>query len=159
MRASHGLRLSVALLVLAPAMCAQPAPIAVHEHGSGGVDVALMEVKRTSGNTITVTWEYRNKTKERKQLTKERTGWMDPYRLSYETYLADPPNKLKYPLLTDDERRPIAAKVGTPNTFIYLKPEGKIVNWAKYPAPPPTVTKITVFINDVQPFEDVAIVQ
>ena len=150
---------SLVLLLVARTIYAQPAPIAVHEHESGGVDVALMEAKRTSGNTITVTWEYRNKTKEKKQLTKERTGWMDPYRLSYGTYLADPPNKLKYPLLTDDERRPIAAKVGVANNFIYLKPEGKIVNWAKYPAPPAAVTKISVFIDGVQPFEDVTIAQ
>jgi hypothetical protein len=138
-------------------VCAQPAPIAVHPHEAGGVEVALMEVKRTSGNTITVTWEYRNKTKEPKQLTKERTGWYDPYRLSVGSYLADAPHKIKYELLKDDERRPIAAKVGTPNSFIMVKPMATISNWAKYPGPPAGVRQVTVIIDGVQPFEDVTI--
>jgi len=142
---------------LAPTTLAQPKPIAVHEHEAGDVDVALMEVKRTSGNTITVTWEYRNKSKQPRQLTKERTGWYDPYRLSAGSYLADAPNKMKYELLKDDERRPIAAKVGNPNQYITIKPLGKIVNWAKYPAPPPNVKTVTVIIEGVQPFEDVTI--
>lgn len=149
--------MSAAVAVLLKVAMAQPTPIAVHEHEAGGVDVALLEVKRTSGNTVTVTWEYRNKTKEAKQLTKERTGWYDPYRLSAGSYLADPPNKKKYELLTDNERRPIAARVGVPNQYITLKPMAKISNWAKYPGPPESVSKITVFIDGVQPFEDVTI--
>jgi hypothetical protein len=148
---------STVFVLLAVVLLAQPKPIAVHEHEAGDVDVALMEVKRTSGNTITVTWEYRNKTKEPKRLTKERTGWYDPYRLSVGSYLADAPNKMKYELLKDDERRPIAAKVGNPNEYIVLKPMGKISNWAKYPGPPASVGKITIIIEGVQPFEDVPI--
>jgi hypothetical protein len=33
------------------------------------------------------------------------------------------------------------------------------LNWAKFPAPPPTSNKITVFIPKFMPFEDVPVSQ
>jgi len=48
-----------------------PAPvaaIAVQDHEVEGVEVALLEVKRASGNTVTIRWQYRNKTAEKKPL-------------------------------------------------------------------------------------------
>ena len=104
---------------------ARAAEIAVEPHAVGGVDLALLEVKRTSGSTLTVKWEYRNKTNEKKRLTEERTGWIDPYRLSYQMYLLDVKNKIKYTVLQDDKRNPIAGKHGAPNKYIFIEPDRK----------------------------------
>ena len=51
-----------ALLLIGGITCGRDAKageIAVQPHQVGGVDLALLEVKRTSGNTLTVKWEYR----------------------------------------------------------------------------------------------------
>jgi hypothetical protein len=59
--------------------------LASAEHEAGGVKVELLEAKRDSPTVVTVRWRYRNETSEAKRLTNERTGWMDPYRLSVDS--------------------------------------------------------------------------
>ena len=151
--------LSLLTAGLASGRDARAAEIAVEPHAVGGVDVALLEVKRTSGDTLTVKWEYRNKTKEKKQLTDQRTGWVDPYRLSYEMYLLDGKNKIKYTVLKDDTGHPIAAKHGGQNQYIYVGPKQTLATWAKFAAPPADVVKVTVSIPGAAPFEYVTILK
>ena len=136
----------------------EPKPIAVHEHEVDGVDVALMDVRRTSSDTVTVKWEYRNKTKVSQALATKSTGWGDPYRLSWSTYLADEEGKVKFPLLRDSEGRPIAAVHGTPVHDITVGPQKTLRAWAKYLVPA-DVKKISVFLTGVEPFENVTIVE
>ena len=138
---------------------ARAAEIAVEPHAVGGVDVALLEVKRTSGNTLTVKWEYRNKTNEKKQLTDERTGWIDPYRLSYQMYLLDTKNHVKYTVAQDETKHPIAGKHGAVNKYIFIGPKQTLATWAKFAAPPADVVKVTVSIPGAAPFEDVTILK
>jgi hypothetical protein len=133
-------------------------PIAVHEHEVNGVDVALMEVNRTSSDTVTVKWEYRNKTKAFQKLTKRSTGWADPYRLAYDTYLADEEGKMKFPVLRDSEGVPIAAVHGKPVDDIAVAPQKPLKTWAKYRVPV-EVKKVSVFLTGVEPFENVAIAE
>ena len=132
-------------------------PLGKQEHEVGGVEVTLLELKRTSGDTVTARWSYANKTKEPKQLTQERTGWIDPYRLSRNAYLAEGTNRVKYEVMTDTDRRPIASRNGTPNKFIFVAPGQTVTVWAKFQAPPANVNKVTVMIDGVAPFEDVPI--
>jgi hypothetical protein len=133
-------------------------PIAVHEHEVDGVDVALMEVNRTSSDTVTVKWEYRNKTKAFQKLTKRSTGWADPYRLAYDTYLADEEGKMKFPVLRDSGGVPIAAVHGKPVDDISVSPQKPLKTWAKYHVPA-DVKKVSVFLTGVEPFENVAIAE
>ena len=51
-----------------PTEASQPAAIATAEHEVGGVEVALMEVKRTSGDSVTIKFRYTNKTTDKKKL-------------------------------------------------------------------------------------------
>jgi hypothetical protein len=119
-----------------------------------GVEVTLLEVKRTSGDTITARWRYRNTDNDNKQLTKG-TGWTDSWKLALDSYLIDGANKKKYMVLKDAEGKPIAASHGS--GAIKLA-GGKTLNtWAKYPAPPENVQKITLYLPGVAPFEDVPI--
>ena len=148
--------LIVSALFLLTAAPPAAKPIAVHAHEVDGVDVALWEVKRTGPEVITVKWSYTNKTGERKQLTTERTGWPDPYRLVYEGYLVDDQTRMKYPLLTV-KKEPIAPKHGGVNEFIYLAPHQTLKTWAKFAAPPAETNTISVYIPRVELFENVPI--
>ncbi len=137
------------------------AGLAVQEHESGGVDVVLLEVKRTSGDTLTVKWQYRNKTGAPKGLTKGGQS-AEAYRLSLEAYLIDPANKKKYLILKDDKGSPIAGKhepVKGSKGVISVAAGQTLSTWAKFPAPFANVEKISVYIPNTQPFEDVPISQ
>ena len=145
------------VLSVGPALAQGGKGLGTQEHEVGGVDVTLLEVKRSTGNDITVKWQYHNKTKQAKQLTKQRTGWIDPYRLSSDSYLADPDGRIKYPVLKDTDRRPIASRNGAPNQYITIGPNQTISVWARYGQVPENLTKISVFFDGVAPFEDVPI--
>jgi hypothetical protein len=134
----------------------EPKPIAVHEHEISGVNLALMDVRRTSTDTVTVRWEYRNQTTQAQVLANKSHGWSDPYRLSWGTYLADEEGKKKFPLLKDSDGRPIAAVHGEPVHDIVVGPRKTLKTWAKYPVPA-DVSKVTVFLTGVEPFENVTI--
>ena len=150
-----------------PAAAAKPAPtdtkpsssegLATQEHEVGGVDVVLLEVKRTAGGTMTVRWKYINKTQEKKQLTNTRTGWIDPYRLSYGAYIIDNANKTKYNLVTDASKHPVAGTHGNQNSYIFLGPKQTLATWAKFPEVPADTEKVTVSIPGVPPFEEVPV--
>jgi hypothetical protein len=129
-------------------------PLGTNDHEVSGVEVTLLELKRASGDTVTAKWRYSNKDRDTKQLTKG-TGGDDPYKLSIESYLVDPVNKKKYLILKDSTGKPIAAAHGGSYHPITLEGGKSINTWAKYPAPPAGVEKVSVYIQGVAPFEDV----
>jgi len=133
--------------------------LGIQDHEIEGVEVILMEVKRTSGDTITVKWRYRNKTKENKELLKSSSSWSDAYRFSLNAYLIDPVNKKKYLVLKDEKGNPIAARHELKQLVITLAPGQTISTWAKFPAPPAQVEKISIYIPSVPPFEDIPIIK
>lgn len=67
-------------------------------------------------------------------------------------YLLDLQNKKKYFILTDSEKQPLSSRGGKK-----LQAGAKISLWAKFPAPPASVTKITVEVPNTAPFEDLVI--
>ncbi len=131
--------------------------LGVHEHESGDVDVVLLKVARTSGDTLTLRWKYVNRSGEKKRLTSQRTGWIDPYRLSSDAYVLDTVNHTKFTVLLDATKHPVAGTHGGQNSYIWLDPHGTLTTWAKFPAPPADVTTVTVSIPGTEPFEDVPI--
>ena len=133
---------------------AQAAGLGTSDYEVSGVEVTLLELKRTSGDTITARWRYRNTEKDKKELTKA-TGWTDAWRLAWDSYLIDSTNKKKYMVLKDSEGKPIAASHGSGS--IKLDGGKTLSTWAKYPAPPDNVQKITLYLPGVAPFEDVPI--
>ena len=137
----------------APVAVSAPAGLAVQEHEMGGVDVALLEVKRTSGDTLTLKWQYRNKTREEKRMVEN--NW-PTYQLSQDVYLIDSVNKKKYFVVRDSAGTPIAANQAGPRELM-LAGGQTLTTWAKFPAPPPEVPTISIFIPHVPPFEDVPI--
>jgi len=134
------------------------AAIAVNDYEVDGVQVALLSVKRISDGTLTVKWEYRNKTNEAKKLGESFPGMgsSEVYSLAWHAYLVDGRNKMKYPVVKDTRGDPVAGKHG-PGKVVVLGPGKTLGTWAKFIAVPPEVKKISVFIPGVQPFEDVDI--
>jgi hypothetical protein len=130
--------------------------LASADHEVGGVKVELLEVKRDSPTVVTVRWRYRNETDEPKQLTKQRTGSIDAYRLSLNSYLLDQVKRVKYPLSRDTDREPVASRNGEPNRYIVIGPKATINVWAKYIVPEST-KKVAVAVEGVSPFEDIEI--
>jgi len=130
--------------------------LASADHESGGVKVELLEVKRESPTVVTVRWRYRNETTTPKQLTHQRTGWIDPYRLSSESYLLDEVKRVKFEVSRDTDRRPVASRNGQPNQYIVIRPKQTIEVWAKYIVPE-SVHNVTVSIEGVTPFGNIAI--
>ncbi len=117
--------------------------------------MTLLELKRTSGDTITARWRYRNADQQQKALTKA-TGWTDKWALSMTSYLVDSANKKKYLVIKDSSGNPLAAAHGGSGS-IKIGPGETLTTWAKYPAPPESVQKVSVYIPGVAPFEDVPI--
>jgi hypothetical protein len=135
---------------------AQPQPIAVEAHQVDGVEVALMEVKRTSGETVTVKWRYRNLTDEAKELGHGGDG-MYAWRLAVGAYLLDTKNKTKLEVVKDADGYPIAARNETMSFEAKLGPKETVNTWAKFAAPPADVKTVTLNLPGAPPFEDVAI--
>ncbi|HEY3204346.1 MAG TPA: hypothetical protein VGL03_11865 [Thermoanaerobaculia bacterium] len=134
----------------APAASAAPGGLGVQEHEFGGVDVVLLEVKRTSGDTLTLKWQYRSKAQEDKELDpQDATGWG----LSRDAYLVDSVNKKKYFVVRDSKGAPLVAE----HRDTVARPGQTLTTWAKFPAPPPDVPTISVFIPHVPPFDDIPI--
>jgi len=131
------------------------AVLASGEHESGA-KVELLAVKRDSATVVTVRWRYRNDSDAPEQLTKQRTGGIDPYRLSLDTYLLDEVKHIKYPVSRDTDNHPAASRNGSPNQYITLRPKATMEVWAKYFVPEST-GKVTVAIDGVSPFGGIAI--
>jgi hypothetical protein len=148
------------LLVILPATAYQAGHeekiLASADHEAGGVKVELLEVRRDSPTVVTARWRYRNETNEPKRLTSQRTGWIDPYRLSSESYLLDEVKQIKFEVSRDTDRRPVASRNGQPNQYIVIRPKQTIEAWAKYIVPE-SVNTVTVSIEGVRPFDKIAI--
>src|SRR3954469_14713927 len=99
LRLLSGLAVAVPLVVVTPAgsMTAAAAdPIAVQDSDFADVEVALLEVTRTPGNTVTVKWQYRNKGAKQRELQAIGMNEADHYKIVAAAYLVDPVNKKKY---------------------------------------------------------------
>lgn len=140
-----------------PAAAQAPASAFVQDHETG-VEVTLVEARRTGGESVTVKWRYRNTQPADVKISKGGSSWVDPYRLTMDAFLIDPVNKKKYLVITDAEKIPLTSKHGDWQG-VTLVPGQTLSAWAKFPAPPADVEKITVTIPGVAPFEDVPIVK
>jgi hypothetical protein len=139
---------------------AQPAAaLGVQEHEAGGIDVVLLEVKRTSGDTLTIKWQYNNKTNEKKKLDHGAQAGLDSYRFAGDAYYIDPGTGKKYTVLQDESRNPLGAKQVQFQFGITLTPKQVVPVWAKFQAPPAGVGKVTVYLPGAPPFEDVVVSQ
>ena len=116
----------------------------------------LLEVKRTSGGALLVRWRLVH-TGGQASTGLVAGGTSKPIYYDFqwpELYYTDPAENKKYAFLTDSENNKIL------DVFWGNFNAGEQhLNWAKFPAPPPTSGKITVYIPKFMPFEDVPVAQ
>jgi hypothetical protein len=120
--------------------------IAVEDHEVAGVQVALMDVRRTSGDTVTVRVQFRNTTD--KELT---NAIFSGSTIVDDMYLVDGSSKKKYLVVRDSQNKPVGYY--GPSQTVAAK--AIVQAWARFPAP--ESPKIMISVPGVPPFEDVPI--
>lgn len=119
-----------------------------------GVRIAVNELRRTS-TTLTLKFTLYNTSD--KAFGTQGVFDGDEYhrfRNLAALHLLDAEAKKKYFVVTDTDGHFLAS-----NDFPDIAPKSQITLWAKFPAPPNEVRKMTVEIPHFIPIEDVAIVQ
>ena len=114
----------------------------------------LLEVRRVSGGALLVKWRIVN------TATQSGAGSLASaedkpiyYNFDWDDlYYVDPAENKKYGFLTDSESNRILDVY-----YGNLKPGESRSNWAKFPAPPATSTKISLTLPKFPPFEDVPV--
>ena len=114
----------------------------------------LLEVKRVSGGALLVKWRIVNTTAQ-SGAGSLASAEEKPIYYSFDwddLYYVDPAENKKYGFLTDSEQNRILDVY-----YGNLKPGETRANWAKFPAPPATSTKISLTLPKFPPFEDVPV--
>ncbi len=112
----------------------------------------LLEVKRVSGGALNIRWRVVNITGGASGLTGTAEK---PITYSFgwnQLYFIDPAENKKYGFLTDSAGKMIL------QVFEGQYAAGQQrTNWAKFPAPPASSTKISIYIPQFPPFDDVPV--
>lgn len=134
----------------APPAAAQAVnPIQSQDTHTAGIIAELIECKREEG-VLTIKLRLRNTTDKM-----EETTLIDGR--NYDAYYVTAENK-KYFVLRDSEKNPLASQAGPfGNLRAKLAKGGTYVWWAKYPAPPAGVKKISYYTPLTPPFDNVPI--
>ncbi len=133
--------------------------LGVRSHETSGVHVVLLELKRTSGNTVTAKWQYLNSSDD--ALAFEQKGCVGmgcTYTLAEEVHFLDGATRTKFEVLRDESNKAIAQRYEGSKLSVGAH---QILNtWAKFNAPPMSSSAVTFIIPGVsEPFEDVPISQ
>jgi hypothetical protein len=135
----------------AAASSSTPAPV---DGDLPGMKIAVNEIKRTS-STVTLKFTAYNTTSQPFGMTGIFDGdQFHRFRHLAGVHLIDGESKKKYFVVTDSDGKPLCS-----NEILDIAPSSQVVLWAKFPAPPNEIRKITVEVPHFIPFEDVAITQ
>lgn len=114
----------------------------------------ILEVKRVSGGALNIRWRIINTVSQAGGLTGTAAKPIR-YDLSWDQlYFIDPAENKKYQYLTDSAGKRILEVF-----YGDLAPGQQRLNWAKFPAPPASSSKITIQIPHFAPFDDVPVSQ
>lgn len=139
---------------------AAPAVLASGENSSDpDLRCDILEVKRVSGGALLIRWRLVNAAGQAAGggLTNQSTPKsIHYYFANYDSiYYIDPAENKKYQNLKDSANSDILS-VFYNDDFAAGQQR---LNWAKFPAPPATSTKISITIPGFAPFEDVPVAQ
>lgn len=112
-----------------------------------GTKITIRDVKRDDGGTVTLRFQLANENDAKASIYAIIGGYLDG-----RVHLIDAANKKKYLVVKDSagkcECTHISGEVS----------KGSVVNlWAKFPAPPESVKRITVVVGGFEPVESVPI--
>ena len=116
-----------------------------------GVSVEISPVTRGDGDTITIKFKYTNSGSKKANIA--QLGQFGGDSISAHVYYVDGKNKKKYLVIKDAEGNAVASNL----KYFELEPSASRGGWAKFPAPPAGVDKISVYLPGAPPFEGVTI--
>lgn len=132
--------------------------IANAEGEISGARIDVTELKRASGGTVNLKFTITNNSPKAFSFSGHYLGDNQVSKDSYYgvsgIHLVDPVNKKKYFVVTDAEKNCLCSK-----NIDDIPPGQRTSLWAKFPAPPPEVQKVTVEVPHFQPMDDVPIAQ
>jgi hypothetical protein len=156
MRTLVGVAVILAAGLLMSAVDAAAAePLASGMTNWSGVDLDLMKLER-KGSVLTLKWRVVNGGTEAIDVGFALTG------AKVTSYVIDEENGTKYYALTDKEKNVLASMHQWVDGDTYgiseEIPAGESrFYWAKFPAPPPEVTSVSVLFTGTEPLEDIPI--
>lgn len=145
------------LLMLPPALAADP--VAKTDGETAGLRIEVSELKRGSGDTLTLRFNLINDSADKF----EPKGWFLGDYKGYQNQdidsaglitLIDTAGKKKYFVVRDTDQNCVCS-----NPIPSINAKSRAVLWAKFPAPPGDVKKISVVIPHFIPMDDVPISQ
>jgi len=145
----------VVSMVVLPRMVSAQKPLASADGETPGVRVEVTELKRVSGGVLNLKIVMINDSD-----TKVGFGYSfadrDHEVIDFNSiggvHLIDAVGKKKYFVVRDSEKKCVCS-----SKLKDVLPKGRMNLWAKFPAPPDDVQKITVVIPHFQPMDDVPI--
>jgi hypothetical protein len=112
-----------------------------------GMRCEILEVKRVSGDALLIKWRIIGA-----QSDAVRYDW--PQGSNDEAYYIDTVRNRKYSVLTAGS---FVDRIGALLHAQTIQPNQQRMAWAKFPAPPITTKKISIYIHSFTPFEDITI--
>ena len=153
---------SISVLVIYGSLMAQPkagpassAVLATADGESPGVRVEVTELKRVSGGTVNLKFVMINDSGKEVDFGYsfvDRSHDVVDFNSIGGVHLIDAAGKKKYFVVRDSEKKCVCSQ-GLKD----LQPKGRTNLWAKFPAPPDNVEKISVVIPHFMPMDDVPI--
>ncbi len=140
---------------VAPAAASGPAAIATADGEKPGVRAEVTELKRTSGGTLSLKLVMINDSTESLSFGYDfvdRAHDVTDFGGIGGVHLLDPVGKKKYFVARDTESKCVCSQ-GVAD----IKPGSRANLWAKFPAPPDDVEKISIVIPRFGPMDDVPI--
>jgi hypothetical protein len=132
---------------------ASPAILATTDGESPGVRVEVTELKRVSGGTVNLKFVLINDGEKSMDFGYAFGDAGSPdYNTIGGVHLIDATGKKKYFVIRDSEKKCVCSR-----DLKGVTPKSRMNLWAKFPAPPENVEKITVVIPHFMPMDDVPI--
>jgi hypothetical protein len=139
----------------ASAPVATPTVVATADGETPGVKADVTELKRNSGNTVTLKFTLINGSDQQVHLSGgDYTSGDNKFSTISGVYLLDAANKKKYLVVRDADDHCVCS-----TDLKNLDPKASITLWAKFPAPPLDVQKVSISIPHFSPIDDVPISQ
>ena len=142
------------------AQAAVPSGAAVLASADGeksGVRVEVTELKRSSGDTVNLKFVLVNDANEKFQFWGHYLGdaaIRSDHKSVGGVHLVDPAGKKKYMVVRDAEEKCVCS-----TDVQDAEPKTRVNLWAKFPAPPTDVQKVSIVIPHFSPMDDVPISQ
>ena len=138
-----------------PPAAATAGTIATADGEKSGLRIDVTELKRGSGGTVMMKFTLANNSQENAQFGGHWLGdgaVSSDYKAVGAVHLIDPVGKKKYFVIRDADQKCVCSR-----EVEGLRPGEKANLWAKYPAPPPDVQKVSIVVPHFTPMDDVPI--